>query len=191
MWRPRSGLGYRALGQSQAGGDGGEPLVARPQSCTCRQQGRGQHLRVPVSDAESEQVLVLDQGQHFCVGRGWSVRDVLKESDDFAAARQLAQSELAYPLGGTAPDRRGEVRRALSRRYVGGRSRRRCLPESRRCRVPSPDCGYARLGACKLSKAPPEQRGFARVSATPRWLQSARIDHKPRGCGPVPPVSSR
>ena len=77
------------------GCDGSKTLVSRPQSGVGGQHRRGEQMRVDVSDAKPEQMLIVDQTQDLQVGRDGCPGEVEEQAENLAASGEVSERELA------------------------------------------------------------------------------------------------
>lgn len=76
-----------------------ESLVSRPQAGTCGEQCCGEQVGVDVSDAQSVQLLLVDQGEDLVVCRCVGLGELTEQREDLAATGQVAECELTGDPG--------------------------------------------------------------------------------------------
>ncbi len=109
---------------------------------------------VDVPDAESEQLLVLDQVQDLGVCRGLRLREVSEEPEDLAATESWPSASSPITHGWSVPGRPAEARRASDRRREGDRPRSTCPRGSRRRGLPARDRLRVTFATSELRQAP-------------------------------------
>lgn len=81
------------------GRDSSEPLVSRPQAGVGGQHGGGKKVRVDIPDAKPEQMLIVDQTQYLHVCRDGCLGEVVEQSENLVAPREVAECKLASHPG--------------------------------------------------------------------------------------------